>query len=170
MNRLRCLLAFLGALALTGCAGYRLGPTNGIAAGSRSVQINFFANQTLEPRLSQAITHSLRQRFQQDGTYRLATRNDGDLVVSGTILRYERSALTFQPKDIVSVRDFEVTVFCQVVATERATGEKVIDQQVQGRATVRVFEDQTSAERQVQPMLADDLARNAAALIVDGSW
>src|SRR6185369_17073313 len=44
---LLCLLAAL----LAGCAGYRLGPTGGQTAGARSVQINPFVNQTIEPRL-----------------------------------------------------------------------------------------------------------------------
>ena len=48
-----------------GCAGYRLGPVNGVAAGARSVQVKFFDNQTLEPRLVSAVNHSLRQRLQQ---------------------------------------------------------------------------------------------------------
>jgi len=39
------------ALAAGGCAGYRLGPTNGQAAGARSVQIDPFVNKTVQPRL-----------------------------------------------------------------------------------------------------------------------
>src|SRR5437899_4621330 len=37
---------------VAGCAGYHLGSTNGVPAGERSVQVNPFLNQTLEPRLS----------------------------------------------------------------------------------------------------------------------
>ena len=32
-------LAFVAALLLSGCAGYKLGPTNGLEAGSRSIRI-----------------------------------------------------------------------------------------------------------------------------------
>ena len=38
------------ALLLCGCA-YTLGPTNGQIAGAKSVQVNPFANNALEPRL-----------------------------------------------------------------------------------------------------------------------
>src|SRR3954447_7535867 len=56
-----CLLAVL----LAGCAGYRLGPTSGQVAGARSVQINPFTNKTLEPRLGDYVTGSLRKNLQQ---------------------------------------------------------------------------------------------------------
>jgi hypothetical protein len=46
----------------------------------------------------------------------------------------------------------------------------VLDQVVRGRATLRVQEDQTSVERQTLPVLADDFARNAVDLLVDGTW
>ena len=41
---------FLGCslLLLSGCAGYRLGPTNGLAAGDKSVQYVPFVNRTIE--------------------------------------------------------------------------------------------------------------------------
>src|SRR5437763_1265780 len=70
-----CLLALL----MAGCAGYRLGPTNGQVAGSRSVQINPFTNKTLEPRLGDYVTSSLRKNLQQDGTYHIDTHDDGDI-------------------------------------------------------------------------------------------
>ena len=71
----------LVALLFTGCAGYKLGPSNGMEAGSRSVQINPPVNQTFEPRLAEALNHQLRKQVQRDGTYRLNTRGEGDVVV-----------------------------------------------------------------------------------------
>ena len=35
------------------CAGYHIGPTNGLTAGAHSVQIQFFENETFEPRLAE---------------------------------------------------------------------------------------------------------------------
>ena len=80
MTRLRSLgfLACLPLLLLSGCAGYNLGPTAGFPAGSRSIEVKFFQNETFEPRLVTAMNHALRKQLQQDGTYRLETRGDGD--------------------------------------------------------------------------------------------
>ena len=168
--RLRVLNFFLPLLLCSGCAGYKLGPTNGLSAGEKSVQINPFLNETLEPRLSESITLEVRKRVQHDGTYKLATHDDGDLIVNGTILKYDRSALSFAPKDVLTVRDYYLTISARILATDRATGKTNADQIVSGRTTVRVGSDLTNAERQAIPLAAADLARNAVAAIADGTW
>ena len=155
---------------LAGCAGYQLGPSNGLAAGEKSVQVNPFVNKTFEPRLSEPVTQEVRRYLQQDGTYKLATHNDGDLIVNGVITDYDRGGISFQPSDVVTVRDYRVTITVRITAIERHTGKTNIDQIVRGRTTVRVGRDLASAERQAIPLLAADLARNAASLIADGTW
>src|SRR5437762_97040 len=166
-----CLFLVAGlALGLCGCASYRLGPANPGLTRGKTVQVNFFGNKTLEPRLVEAVNHALRKSLQQDGTYKLNTRGDGDIIVNGAILRYEREGVSFQPNDILTVRDYQVTLMVKVTATERATGKVVLDREVTGRTTVRVGSDLPSAERQALPLLADNLARNATTLLVEGSW
>lgn len=39
-------------LLLGGCAGYTLGPSNGLAAGDKKIQITPFLNHTYQPRLA----------------------------------------------------------------------------------------------------------------------
>src|ERR1051326_1050036 len=79
-----------------GCAGYRLGPTNPELTAGRSVQVNFFENKTPEPHLVEAVSHALRKQLQQDGTYKLNTRGDSDILINGAILKYEREGVAFQ--------------------------------------------------------------------------
>lgn len=155
---------------MTGCAGYRLGPTNGIPAGSRSVQVNLFQNETWEPRLSEPLATSLRRAIQQDGTYKLATRGDADIILEGTITEFNRSGLSFDPRDILTVRDYELVVTAQFSATERATGKVLAASSASGRTTIRSGADLPSAERQAAPLLAEDLARKITSALVDGSW
>ena len=83
------------AVLLGGCAGYHLGPVNGLTAGDKSVEVIPFNNKTLEPTLGDAVTQAVRQRLQADGTYHLATSGEGDLVVSGEIISYSRQGLSF---------------------------------------------------------------------------
>ena len=164
------------ALALTGCAGYQLGPTHGQRAGVRSVQVNPLANQTLEPRLGESVTHSLRKHLQQDGTFRLNTHNEGDIIVTGAIVEYDRHAISFQPADVVTPVDYQLTLRAQIVARDRLTGKVILDRKVTGQTVVRIGPGtgstnwQALAERQALPLLADDLARRATALLVDGEW
>jgi hypothetical protein len=170
MNLGRWLLAGLVALGASGCAGYRLGPVNGLAAGSRSVQINPFNNQTLQPRLGEEVTAQLRQQVQRDGTYSLASRKDGDIVVSGTVIRYQRQEISLSPTDTLTVRDYRLELRAQVTATDRHTGKLVLNQPISGFTLIRVTSDLTSTERQALPLLAADLARNVTALLTEGGW
>jgi len=160
----------LGCVFLSGCAGYRLGPTNGMAAGSRSIQVNLFQNKTFEPRLTEAVGTSLRRALQQDGTYRLNTQGEGDLVVNGVLTGYERVGLSLQPRDILTARDFELRLHAYVTVVERGTARTILDRDVQGRTTLRPGADFSSAERQAVPLLAEDLARNITSLLTEGSW
>ena len=167
---LQILFSFVVLLASAGCAGYRLGPTNGIAAGSRSVQVNLFQNETREPRLSEPVATSLRRILQQDGTYRLATRGDADIILEGTITEFNRSGLTFDPRDVLTVRDYELVLTARFTATERGTGRVIAASAASGRTTIRAGADLPSAERQAAPLLAEDLARKITSALVDGSW
>ncbi len=160
----------LPGLVLSGCAGYKLGPTNGLAARDKSVQVNPFSNQTMEPRLGDAVTEQLRKALQRDGTYQVATRNDGDIVVSGVITAYQRQEMSFVPSDILTVRDYRVSLVARVTARERTSGKLILDQPVSGYTLVRAGADLTSAERQALPLLAADLAKNVTARLADGSW
>ena len=158
------------ALGLAGCAGYKLGPTNGVVAGDKSIQINPFSNRTLEPRLTDDVTWQLRKQVQRDGTYRLASGNDGDIVVSGVITNYGRQELSFVRRDILIVRDYRLSLTALVTARDQATGKVLLDQPVTGSTLVRVGSDLPNAMRQALPLLAADLAKNVTALLVEGSW
>jgi hypothetical protein len=159
----------LTAVMLSGCA-YRLGPTNGETAGDRSVQVTPFYNKTLEPHLTDYVMNSMRKRLQEDGTYKVGTHGDADIVLSGTIVSYERAPLSFQPTDVITAVDYEMTMTAQVTARERSTGKVIFDKAVKGRTSVRVGADLTSSERAALPLLTDDVAKKAVALLVDGNW
>ena len=167
---LRSCLAGLALLGLSGCAGYRLGPVNGLAAGEKSIQVDPFANRTIQPQLTDAVSLQLRKELQQDGTYHLATHGDADLIVSGFITHYQRIEVTLASNDILTVRDYRLSITAQVTARERSTGKVLFDQPVSGFTLIRVGSDLPSAERQAMPLLAQDLARNVTALLVEGKW
>jgi hypothetical protein len=155
---------------LTGCAGYSLGPTNGLEAGEKSVQVMPFANQTLEPRLTDEVTQQMRKSLQRDRTYRLATHDDGDIVLTGSIIAYNRHELSFLRTDTLTVKDFRITMTAQVTARERDTGKVLLDQRVTGYTLIRVGSDLVNSERQALPLLAQDLAKNITSLLADGTF
>ena len=160
----------LGGMLLSGCAGYKLGPVNDQLAGARSVQVKFFSNETLEPRLRTAVNRSLRQHLQQEGTLRLETRGDADLVVSGSLKSFTRNGVNYKPGDVLAVSDYNMSLTANIKVTERTSGKVIFSGDVSGATTVRVGSDLSSGERQAVPLIADELARRATALIVDGDW
>lgn len=172
MNRL-VLLVSGGAVALallSGCAGYRLGPNAEAPLTGRTVQVVPFTNRTLEPRLADAVTAAVRKELQRDGSARLATREPGDVVLTGELLQYRRRELSFVPRDIATARDFRVQLTARVTARERATGRVLLDQEVTGYTLIRAGNDLSGTERQALPLLAADLARQIKDLLADGGW
>jgi hypothetical protein len=161
-------LPALAALLAAGCAGYRLGPTGGQTAGARSVEVATFANETFEPRLSDAVAGSLRRQLQQDGTFTLATQGDGDVQVSGRLVRFVREGISFTPADVITPQDYLLRLTAHVRAVERGTGRVLLDREVRGRTTIRISADLPLTEEQALPNLADNLARNITTLLVQG--
>ena len=159
-----CVAAILSA----GCAGYHLGPVNGAVAGGKSIEIVPFNNQTLQPRLGDAVTQALRERMQTDGTYRLTTRGPGDVVITGVITSYNREGVSFLRSDVTTAENYRVDVTAHVTAREG--GKVLLDKNVNGYTLVQVGTDLTDAERQSLPLLAEDLARNIASLLTEGAW
>lgn len=162
-------LAVLLLGSISGCA-YRLGPTGGQTAGARSVQVNLFRNDTLEPRLIEAMATALRRSLQQDGTFTLETHGDGDIVVDGVIKEYRRAALSFDPADIRVPRDLNLILVAHITARDRIRNEVLLDRDIPAQVLVRAGADLTSAEREMIPVLADDLARRITNLLADGTW
>jgi hypothetical protein len=141
-----------------------------MVAGGKSIEINPFINQTLEPRLTDAVTSQMRKELQRDGTFSLSSSGDADVVVNGTLTSYNRQEVTLAANDILTVRDFRLSLTAHVVARQRATGTEILNQPVIGYTLIRVGSDLPSAERQAMPLLANDLAKNVTALLVEGKW
>ncbi len=166
----RVILFLVAAVMTAGCASYRIGPVNPAIPAGQSVEVGLFQNATPQPGLTESVNASIRRELQRDGTFELATGDDGDVLLTGSIDAYRRSPVSFQPRDILSVRDFEVELITRIRAADRATGRVLLDRELSGRTTVRLGGDLASAERQALPLLANDLAKKTVALLAEGAW
>ena len=120
--------------------------------------------------MTEPVATALRRAIQQDGTYRLATHGNADIILEGAITEFDRSGVTFDPRDVLTVRDYELRMTAKFTLKEAATGKVLVDSTEFGRTTIRSGSDLPSAERQAAPLLAQDLARRITAALVDGSW
>ena len=66
MRALKFFLLCLATAAFAGCASYHLGAVQGAVQGDKSVEVLPFNNQTLQPRLGDALTQALRERLQPE--------------------------------------------------------------------------------------------------------
>jgi hypothetical protein len=158
-------------VSLTACAGYRVGPVNDLPMGEYSVRIRPFLNQTLQPRLTDAVALELRKEFQRDGSFRLATHDEADLEITGAIIRYERLEVNFSRTDALTARDYRLQMVALINVVDPNSGKELMkDRLVRGTTLVRVGSDLSSSERQGLPLLAEDLARQVKTLVAEGAW
>ena len=129
-----------------------------------------FNNQTLEPRLGDAVTQALRERLQGDATFHLARGGTADIVVTGIIKGYSRQGLSYLNSDVLTANNYNVSIVAHVKACESGTGKVLLDKDVTGSTLVHVGSDLASAERQAMPLLAEDLAQKVTQLLAEGTW
>jgi len=170
MRALKFFLLCLASATFAGCASYHLGATNHAVQGDQSVEVFPFNNETLQPRLGDALTQSLREQLQVDGTYHLATHGAGDVIVTGVLRFYARESLGASSTDAATPVDYRVGATVHVTVRERISGRLLLDKDVKGHALVNIGSDLASAERQALPLLADDLAKNIAEQLTEGAW
>jgi hypothetical protein len=158
----------LASLLAFGCAGYHVGPVT--KRNFNTIAVPMFRNETLRPQLEAQISNAVIKRLQQDGSLRIEIEPRADVILSGTVFRYQRSALRSLRSDTGVPREYEIAITVRVEARDRRTGEVVLKStEVEGKSDVFIGEDQQSAEMQVLPLVADDIAKRVAGLLVE-SW
>jgi hypothetical protein len=154
-------------LLVAGCA-YSLGPTNQQVAGASTIAIDYFPNDTLEPRLTDVVANAVRKEVQRDGTFRLVSRGDADIVVSGKIIAYVRTPVGSRRDDVLTPTDYDIKI--TVHARAMRGGSVIYEGDASGNAMVAYANDLNNAERENTPVAAANLARNLIGAIANGSW
>lgn len=163
----------LGGFALTllilaggGCGSYEW-----LRASRGTLEVQAFENLTAEPGLTADVMASLRRRAQQEGGYSLATLGEGDILLFGVLDELVRRPISFASNDLEVGRDFRLRLRARVTAVDRRTGELALDdREVTAEATVQSQRNLALAERDVFPILAEELARKTVSLLSDGAW
>ena len=88
------LLAVLPSLLMISCAGYRLGNNKPRSLESvNRISIPMFENGTLHPRSEALATSAVANAMIQDGTYRLASRDQADAILEGRLTEINYSTI-----------------------------------------------------------------------------
>ncbi len=166
----RSTLALLVVLALSGCAGYRVGNISGRdLQGVRSVYVPVAKNTSLEPNLQVTVTNAIIRRFNDDGTLTVNQSSDADSELDVTITDVVPTAIASSNSDIYVTAQYQLTIHATVTFVNRRLGRKIFENtQVTGSTTFFTQANIIEGERQALPLAATDLANNAVKLVTEG--
>jgi len=172
MNRyaIRSALALLVVLALSGCAGYRVGNISGRdLQGVHSVYVPVARNTSLEPNLQMTVTNAIIRRFNDDGTLTVNQSANADSELDITITNVDHNSISSSNNDIYVTAQYELTIQATVTFVNRRLGRKIFENvSVTGSTKFFTQANIQEGERQALPLAAQDLANNAVKLVTEG--
>jgi len=153
---------------LVGCANYQLG-TDADSPSFRSIYVAPVENTAALPQSVATFSREIRQAFLTDGRVQLARNQaESDAVLLIDLADLDRTFTSVQPQDTALARkfDLQITAVCTLKA---ASSERVYFADQPVRVTRQIFVDdgQNSAEYQVQPQLAAQLAERVVHRVLD---
>jgi hypothetical protein len=167
---------------LGGCAGYHVGSVKPYSMqGVRTLAVPAFRNTTLEPRVEVMLANCLIKQLQQDGTYQIASENEADAVVYGTLERIERTPSRGVQNDFFQTSEYILSLLLKVKVVERSTGKVLSEREVRGNSSFFVSSSNSLSaqanarvanvnrdERQAIPQAADDAAVRLTSHLSEG--
>jgi outer membrane lipopolysaccharide assembly protein LptE/RlpB len=111
MGKSYFLVLVISTLLLQIGCGYKLvGRGQGLPRGLKRVFIPIFVNKTGEPQIEREITRTIRQEFMSDGRIKMVSRSRADAILTGEILSYVLTPLSFDTKDNVTEYRLNMTI------------------------------------------------------------
>ena len=158
------------ALLLGGCAGYHLGPVQPkLMKGIKTIAVPSFRNETLIPRMEVLAADSVIKQIQQDGTYKIASSANADAVIEGVVLEVRRHGARSVISDVLTQREYLLTVVLRYTVTKRSTGEEIDIGRAIGSTSFFVSgSDVNQDERQAIPLALADAAVHLVSHISEG--
>jgi hypothetical protein len=158
----------LGALCLTGCLGYHIGPVKPYYLRDvHTIAIPTFKNKTLLPRIEVLATDTVIKQFQQDGTFKIAGGDTADATLKGEIIRVDRSPARSVRGNVLATAEFVLVIHLKYTLVGR-DGKSLATSQIYGSTTFFVGTDVTTDERQALPLATEQLATNLVTELAEG--
>jgi len=146
---------------VSGCGYHLAGSGTAVPVGATSMSVAVFGNHSREPGLEVALRRSIEEEFRSRGPLTVKPDPDGDLVVSGTIRRFQTSPVAFT--GVGEAVQFQGIIQIAFRLTERSTGKvlyenKLLQESLEFGATSNVVVT-TSPNFQRGTIDARDLAQ-----------
>lgn len=157
--------AAVAVLALSGCAGYRLGAT--LPPEIKSVHVPTFINRSGEPQLDTEATRAATQEFQRDGNLRLASADQADSILRVTLTQFKLEPLRYDRNDTKRPMEYRIRITAELVLEKAGSKATVVKQTVSGEALFDYAGDLTSAKMRATPTACRDLAHHIVSAVVE---
>ena len=180
----------LAAVAMSGCAGYKMGSVKPEAYSHiHTISVPTFENRTLEPRVSVLVTNAVIKQIQMDGTFKVASKGNADAELRGSISRIERQQLRSARTDTFQSTELLSYLVIRWALHDPVTGEKleynqardIDDNNVDGTSGLRVRPGQNvgrtivfldpnfqTSERGAIPVAAQKMAEQMVSQLTEG--
>ena len=115
--------AALGALfpfIFLACGPYSFNPGGG---GAKSIAVPLFENQTTQFGVREALTDSVSARFLRDNTLKITSAAGAELLLAGTVVRYELTDHAFDANQ--HVKQYVVNV-CADISVTNQKDQKIV--------------------------------------------
>ena len=137
-------------------------------AGIKTIAVPTFKNSSLSPRIEVLVADSVIQQIQEDGTYKIASSENADAILEGTITAVTRSPMRSLRENVLTTTEFQLTVSLSWKVVRRDTGEVIETRSVQGATPYYVGNDQNEGERQAIPLAVQEAAVRLVSQLSEG--
>lgn len=164
------LLLFCVWVCLSGCAGYHIGPTPPkFMEGVHTIAVPSFRNKTLNPRLEVLGAATVISQLQQDGTFRVESSKDADVILDGTVTAIRRNGALSVQSNILQQTAYNLAVDISFTLTRRSTGEQLAAGSVTGNTSFFVSgSDVNQDEQQAIPLALEDASVHIVSRLTEG--
>ena len=112
------------ALLLNGCGYHLVGTGSSLPSNLKTLFIPVFTNSYSEPGIHRELTSSIINSFITDGRLKIVRKGNSDMVMTGSLLSYDRSAVAFSSSDFAS--DYIVKLGVEVEVIDKVNDKPYI--------------------------------------------
>ena len=117
--------ALLAVLALAACGYHLSGTGTTVPESARTIRMALFTNHTRETGLEVRLHRAVEDEFRRQGTLRIVTEDDADLVLSGDIRRFTSVPVAFSATD--EAVQYQGIMQVSLRLTERESGHLLFE-------------------------------------------
>lgn len=168
----KCTAMLLGMalvlLTLPGCVGYQLGST--LPPDVKAIYVHRFINKCNEPLLEIDTTNATIAEFQKDGTLRIVSKGEADVLLETTLNAMTLTPLRYdQITDKAKPNEYRLTLEVSFVLKRAKTRDIMNEASVVGESTFVYVGNFNSSKRAAIPAASEDLAKRIVEKVVE-TW